>query len=177
MIGVVGLAIAALTFAALVARGDYVGELSMTAGQWGFAGLLAVSVLAALARVWLPIVYDGLGFIGWSGTPPQWLQTEGLGAWVKIFAFGLASFALLTGLACLAGLVPLSPAGWLPAFAAKEFLGYFMIAVTLIVVAVPKGLAMSVTLSLAYSMRKITASNTRTPGGPVAHGGASGRVA
>ena len=35
-----------------------------------------------------------------------------------------------------------------------------MIAVTLIVVAVPEGLAMSVTLSLAYSMRKMTASNT-----------------
>ena len=30
---------------------------------------------------------------------------------------------------------------------------------TLIVVAVPEGLAMSVTLSLAYSMRKMTASN------------------
>ena len=38
-------------------------------------------------------------------------------------------------------------------------LGLFMIAVTLIVVAVPEGLAMSVTLSLAYSMRRMTASN------------------
>jgi Ca2+-transporting ATPase len=36
---------------------------------------------------------------------------------------------------------------------------YFMIAVTLIVVAVPEGLAMSVTLSLAYSMRKMTRTN------------------
>ncbi len=35
-----------------------------------------------------------------------------------------------------------------------------MIAVTIIVVAVPEGLAMSVTLSLAYSMRKMTAANT-----------------
>ncbi len=39
-------------------------------------------------------------------------------------------------------------------------LSFFMIAVTLIVVAVPEGLAMSVTLSLAYSMRKMTANNT-----------------
>lgn len=38
-------------------------------------------------------------------------------------------------------------------------LSFFMIAVTLIVVAVPEGLAMSVTLSLAYSMRKMTAEN------------------
>jgi Ca2+-transporting ATPase len=41
----------------------------------------------------------------------------------------------------------------------SEFLTYFMIAVTLIVVAVPEGLAMSVTLSLAYSMRKMTRTN------------------
>lgn len=39
-------------------------------------------------------------------------------------------------------------------------LSFFMIAVTLIVVAVPEGLAMSVTLSLAYSMRKMTADHT-----------------
>ena len=39
-------------------------------------------------------------------------------------------------------------------------LSFFMIAVTLIVVAVPEGLAMSVTLSLAYSMRRMTAGNT-----------------
>lgn len=39
-------------------------------------------------------------------------------------------------------------------------LSFFMIAVTLIVVAVPEGLAMSVTLSLAYSMRRMTANNT-----------------
>lgn len=39
-------------------------------------------------------------------------------------------------------------------------LSFFMIAVTLIVVAVPEGLAMSVTLSLAYSMRRMTADHT-----------------
>ncbi len=39
-------------------------------------------------------------------------------------------------------------------------LSFFMIAVTLIVVAVPEGLAMSVTLSLAYSMRRMTANKT-----------------
>ena len=43
---------------------------------------------------------------------------------------------------------------------ASVILGFFMIAVTLIVVAVPEGLAMSVTLSLAYSMRRMTAQNT-----------------
>jgi len=41
----------------------------------------------------------------------------------------------------------------------RRFLNFGMIAITIIVVAVPEGLAMSVTLSLAYSMRKMTASN------------------
>ena len=39
------------------------------------------------------------------------------------------------------------------------FLTYFMVAVALIVMAVPEGLPMSVTLSLAYSMRRMTRTN------------------
>ncbi|MCI1720896.1 MAG: calcium-translocating P-type ATPase, PMCA-type [Bacteroidales bacterium] len=41
-----------------------------------------------------------------------------------------------------------------------QLLEFFMVAVTLIVMAVPEGLPMSVTLSLAYSMRKMTAQHT-----------------
>lgn len=41
----------------------------------------------------------------------------------------------------------------------SHLLSYFMVSMTLIVVAVPEGLSMSVTLSLAYSMRKMTAEN------------------
>jgi Ca2+-transporting ATPase len=42
----------------------------------------------------------------------------------------------------------------------QVLISIFMIAVTIIVVSVPEGLAMSVTLSLAYSMRKMMAANT-----------------
>ena len=48
-------------------------------------------------------------------------------------------------------------ADWLPALQAT--LKYFMMAVTLIVVAVPEGLPMSVTLSLALNMRRMLATN------------------
>ena len=46
---------------------------------------------------------------------------------------------------------------WLPVM--KQTLQYFMMAVTLIVVAVPEGLPMSVTLSLALNMRRMLATN------------------
>lgn len=46
---------------------------------------------------------------------------------------------------------------WMPVF--KQTLKYFMMAVTLIVVAVPEGLPMSVTLSLALNMRRMLATN------------------
>lgn len=48
-------------------------------------------------------------------------------------------------------------ADWLPALQAT--LRYFMMAVTLIVVAVPEGLPMSVTLSLALNMRRMLSTN------------------
>ncbi|MDR1004276.1 MAG: calcium-translocating P-type ATPase, PMCA-type [Prevotellaceae bacterium] len=48
-------------------------------------------------------------------------------------------------------------ADWLPAI--KATLKYFMMAVTLIVVAVPEGLPMSVTLSLALNMRRMLSTN------------------
>lgn len=46
---------------------------------------------------------------------------------------------------------------WIPAL--KDTLQYFMMAVTLIVVAVPEGLPMSVTLSLALNMRRMLSTN------------------
>ena len=76
----------------------------------------------------------------------------------------------LTKLANLIGKIGFSVAGlvypfstfhtfadWLPAL--KATLQYFMMAVTLIVVAVPEGLPMSVTLSLALNMRRMLSTN------------------
>src|SRR5574344_292316 len=72
------------------------------------------------------------------------------------FAIAGLTFIALTVRDLIKGILTLSPT--LDNF--SILLSFFMIAVTLIVVAVPEGLAMSVTLSLAYSMRKMTASNT-----------------
>jgi magnesium-transporting ATPase (P-type) len=45
----------------------------------------------------------------------------------------------------------------------EDFIGYFIIAVTILVVAVPEGLPLAVTISLAYSMRKMM-KGTSLPG-------------
>ncbi len=157
VIGVVGFGVAALVYMGLIVRGIVVGELAMTGRQWVFAGVLAVGVLVALLKVWLPIVYDACEFLGKDAEPPEWLEAEGFGPWLKTAGLGAA----IVGLGVCAGylLDPASGTEVLPKTAGQEFLRFFMIAVTIIVVAVPEGLAMSVTLSLAYSMRKMTAAN------------------
>ncbi|HOY69021.1 MAG TPA: calcium-translocating P-type ATPase, PMCA-type [Candidatus Ozemobacteraceae bacterium] len=159
VIGVIGFGVAALTFAALIGRDFLAGELPLTWQQWVFALLLGGSVMASLVRIWIPIVGDAYHLAGRPFEPPSLLKEEGMLAWLKTFGLGLAMFAVGLVPLYLLGLIPAAPAQWLPLHAVEEFLHFFMIAVTIVVVAVPEGLAMSVTLSLAYSMRRMTAAN------------------
>ena len=159
LIGVFGFGVAGLLFVALVIRGVAVGELVLSPGQWTFTGVLFLSVLVGLVRVWLPIVYDMFEILGWGVQPPAWVERGTWRSWLWTIVISVGLFAAGIGLGMSAGWISRSPAEWLPAHAGEEFLTYFMVAVTLIVVAVPEGLAMSVTLSLAYSMRKMMATN------------------
>jgi Ca2+-transporting ATPase len=159
LIGVVGFSIAAATFLALVVRGVRLGELAFAAHQWVVAAILAGTVLLALAKVWASIFLDAFELMGKELSLPGVLAEDGIANWVKL---GLAAF--LGGGLCIAGgiyfgFIPKAVDTWLPLDGLKELLQYFMIAVTIVVVAVPEGLPMSVTLSLAYSMRKMTAAN------------------
>ncbi|MBD2336468.1 calcium-translocating P-type ATPase, PMCA-type [Calothrix sp. FACHB-156] len=159
LIGVVGLGFASFTFISLLVRGFATGELSLSSQQWYVVGLLIISVLVALIRVWLPVVFDGLELAGNKFVAPQWLEDNSLVDWLKTLGIGLAIFAIGLALGYPLGLIPSAVNNWIPSNVAKALLHYFMVAVTIIVVAVPEGLAMSVTLSLAYSMRKMAAAN------------------
>jgi Ca2+-transporting ATPase len=159
LIGVVGFGIAALLFVALTARGAVTGGIVMSRTQWIFLIILIISVMTALMRVWLPIVYDFFDVTGRPKRRPKWLEDESLMKWVKQVCCGAAFFAAAVGIAWALSVIPDPFSAW-PSFeAGRQFLRFFMIAITIIVVAVPEGLAMSVTLSLAYSMRKMTATN------------------
>jgi len=74
----------------------------------------------------------------------------------------ISRFSYLIGFAIIIGRVIMYFVN-VPAFDLIQFLAYFlqtlMIAVTLIVVSVPEGLPMAVTLSLAYSMRRMLRTN------------------
>lgn len=159
MIGVVGFAVATFLFIALCVRDVLSGDILLTGGQWAFAALLSAAAAVALVRVWLPIVYDGLELTGFGAEPPAWLENDSLAGWLKTFGAGGALLVAGTAAGYFGGLMPVNISEWVPRRAAGQFLNFFMVAVTVIVVAVPEGLAMSVTLSLAYSMRRMTASN------------------
>lgn len=159
-IGVIGFSVAALTFTALVWRDVMSGKVALLWQQWVFVGILIVSVMAALVRVWLPVFYDLFELIGRDTSAPNWLEEEGFAAWGKTIGIGAVFFLLATGIAFVFHWIPSHPAEWLPLSFGMAMLEFFMIAVTIIVVAVPEGLAMSVTLSLAYSMRKMMKTGT-----------------
>ena len=81
-------------------------------------------------------------------------QLDGLGDLITKISYGFAA-AIIVGR--LAMFFISTPFDWVPFLA--YFLQTLMIAVTLVVVAVPEGLPMAVTLSLAYSMRRMLKTN------------------
>jgi Ca2+-transporting ATPase len=159
LIGVCGLLIAVLIDGALILRGILAGEFNLSGQQWYVTSLVIVSAAIALIKVWLPILYEGLTLIKPQIQAPEWLEDESLVQWLKSVAIGVLVLAGGLGLGWLFNWVPESPQTWITTEAATALLTYFMIAVAVIVVAVPEGLPLSVVLSLAYSMRRMTRQN------------------
>ncbi|MBS1370691.1 MAG: calcium-translocating P-type ATPase, PMCA-type [Lentisphaeria bacterium] len=159
LIGLVGFTIAAITFSALVFDGIVSRELMQSAAQWTVSGLLLAAILVTLIQVWLPIICDGIELVKGRSPLPAFLRNKGFRSWLIFLFAGIVIAGAGLGIMALAGTLPGSVGEWIAPDALPKFVTFFMIAVTLIVVAVPEGLAMSVTLSLAYSMRKMTAAN------------------
>ncbi len=159
LIGIVAFGVAAVTFIVILLSSAIGGELNLTFEQWYFTVVLMLSGMIAGRRVWLSVFYSGLELVKINIKQPEWLEDNSLMGWLKTIGLGLVTYELGLGIGYTFGLLPEHLSECLPLHAAKQLLNYFMIAVTIIVVAVPEGLTMSVTLSLAYSMRKMTAAN------------------
>jgi Ca2+-transporting ATPase len=134
-------------------------KIPLSGGQIYFLIAAFLAMTVALVRVWAPVVLDAVELTGRPRPEIAWLEKEGLRPWLQCLGAGAVVLvaAVLFGLTLgpLAG----GPSNWLPLATSLSLLRFFMVAVTIIVVAVPEGLPMSVTLSLAYSMRKMTAAN------------------
>jgi len=155
-IGVVGFSIAVLTFITLFVKDIFLGTATYTLIQIGSIGIVLISALIALSKVWIPIIYDTFELLGKEKEMPEIIEK---GSWFKWIGFGLIMFLVFVGFGYLFGINILSSESWVSIEMAGRILQYFMVAVTLIVVAVPEGLPMSVTLSLALSMRRMLQAN------------------
>lgn len=154
IIGVVGFTLASLTFFALL-----FGNILSKDSLYSFSQLwLLISTLVAfliiIARFWLPIVGDARELL----FPDKERKREhSMLFWILI---GVAVFVIsLAGGYLAFGIDPFNVVSWPTMESLGHILNYFMIAVTMIVVAVPEGLPMSVTLSLALNMRRMLKSN------------------
>lgn len=156
LIGVVGFILAGVTFLVLFIKGILTGETTFTLTQKISTSLVILSSLAALVKVWVPILYDGLGFVNPAYKTPGIIHR---GSWFRWFITGAILFGVATGILFIAGIDLTRAEAWVSLETAGKILNYFMVSVTLIVVAVPEGLPMSVTLSLALSMRRMLQSN------------------
>lgn len=155
-IGVVGFALAVLTFTTLFVKELFLGDIVVPLVHLGSVGIVIASAMVALAKVWVPIIYDGMHMFGSKKEVPKVVEE---GSWFRWIGYAILSFIGLMILAYPLGIDPLSAFSWVTIEIAGKILQYFMIAVTLIVVAVPEGLPMSVTLSLAMSMRRMLQTN------------------
>lgn len=158
-IGLVGLVVSVLAFMLLIARDIFIHNILHTTAQaYTFViGLLFVIVLST--RVWLSIVYEGVSTLMPRHSFGR-MEIAVSKSWTYwgIVALVFASVCFLLGWIIL-GVTPFDASSWLGIDAAGRVLQHFMIAVTLIVVAVPEGLPMSVTLSLALSMTRMLKTN------------------
>lgn len=155
-IGFIGIILSFSLFLVLFVKDIFFGSTSYTGGQMLLLISLIAAIIVGISRIWVPILFDGLELFGKKIKHPKSISN---GTWVKWLLYGVITFVVpaLAGLAF--GINPLDPESWVNIDTASKILGHFMVAVTLIVVAVPEGLPMSVTLSLAMSMRRMLKTN------------------
>ncbi|MFA6334185.1 MAG: calcium-translocating P-type ATPase, PMCA-type [Bacteroidales bacterium] len=155
-IGFVGFVLAILTFTILFVKDLFMGEADFKLGQIGLLGAVILGVVISGVKVWMPILYDGFEIMGKKTSLPKGVKE---GSWLKWLLSGILTTVIIASAGYLFGVDPLDGSSWISIDVASRILQYFMVAVTLIVVAVPEGLPMSVTLSLALSMRRMLQTN------------------
>lgn len=153
-IGIVGFSVAVLTFIVLFVKSVFFQPPVPTGKQLFLTGAVIVSLVIMSANVWLSIA--GNVYEVRKKRVPAFIAHRHQHHWVL---YGLIVLGLLFGIGALCGIPFWESESWISLVTGKRVLNAFMAAVTLIVVVIPEGLPMSVTLSLAMSMKKMLKAN------------------
>lgn len=156
IISVVGFSLGLLTFIVLFVKDIFFSGQYYSFSQLVLLGISILSVAIMLTKIWMPILYDAIGIIRKKHLSDKWIIDS---SWLRWIGLGLLVFVVSSVICYLLGMDPTNPKSWISIDDAGQILQYFMVAVTLIVVCVPEGLPMSVTLSLALSMRRMLKTN------------------
>lgn len=155
-IGVAGFSLSILTFLALFFKDMLLGQVQYSFAQLSTITMVILAAVIALIKVWFPILYDAYHL---AGSEKQMPKAVAKGSWFRWILYGVLAFFIQASIGYLVGINPLQTESWVTIETAGRILQYFMVAVTLIVVSIPEGLPMSVTLSLALSMRRMLQNN------------------
>ncbi|MFI3295523.1 MAG: cation-translocating P-type ATPase, partial [Rikenellaceae bacterium] len=154
VIGGVGFVLSMVTFVAMTIK-DFV-DTPVPLGQLGLLCAAILGSFVMLGKVWIPIIFDIRELLGSKKEPSERFTSSKMPYWILL---GLLTFAAFALIGIPFGVHFWDADHWVSFDIADRVLQHFMVAVTLIVVAVPEGLPMSVTLSLALSMRKMLKNN------------------
>lgn len=157
VIGLIGFSVSVLLFITLFVKDIIIGKLMLSSHQLYLIIVSFIALTITLAKVWIPIISDGLQILLNKKLNSKICSLSN--SWLKCFVWGIVFFVILIFLGSLFGINPLAKESWIDIDIASNLLDYFMVAVTIVVVSIPEGLPMSVTLSLALSMRRMLKSN------------------
>lgn len=155
-----GVTMATIVFGVLVAGRLTSGGIPLSWGQGWSHLCIAAGLVCFFLPYWLPAALDLLGLAGFEVTGRGLFPKDGPPVWQIGLRWGAGAAGAGLAFGLVSGILPPALAAWGTHALESALLQDFLQMVALIVVAVPDGLSMSITLCLAWGMRRLLAGRT-----------------